>query len=511
LLALAGSLSLLPLWQNLLHIWLSDPLRSIGFSFPFFALAGIISAWRRCGRPLDGRPWALLLIALSIPLSRIVVESTLLLGSWFGLLHPGPVLFLYAAGAILLFAGPRLLRAAASPLCLLLCIDPVPRFFNGLVDLPLQRFSADVARSFSHLIGLHPTGDQLRMMFAPHFGMMIVPGCNGVRGSVTLFYLCLIFGYSRRLRPAACAAIALCGFVLGYALNLLRLCGLVLYYRIGVTWPVLQKHGTGLDYIIGCIIFLAATLALGVLIRLMEPTSLAPPAAAPLPRASTRKTTVSALLFAALTLAFIIPALRSVTAAPILPPSEATVLASFPSAVGPYHLVGTRSEFDPNGQFTLALADYAPDAPAAAHITLGIWIGSGNHFVAKSKFLQGILPQFTGSFDASAPGPLPVHLVTSLYDDGIAATYDAETACSPTACSDYMALAGRRGIILFPSLADLALQPRGTRLPILLRREWPSTTAPDSAHQRALFESDAHTFISHLDLHHLLQQDGTLP
>jgi len=510
-LAAVGSFSLLPLWRNILHVWLTDPLRSIGLSFPFFAALGILAAWRRLGWTFDGRLWALLLIAISIPLARIVSHSTILFGSWFGLLHPGPVFFLYAVGCVLLFAGPRLLRAAIAPLCLLLFVDPVPRFFNDMVDMPLQIFSAGVARSFSHVIGMHPTGDQLRMMFAPHFGMMIVPGCNGVRGSITIFYLCLIFGYSRRLRPIALLLVSCTAFALGYALNLLRLCGLVVYYRIGVTLPSLQKHGTGLDYILGCCIFLAATLGLGVLIRLLEPQDRLDLPVPPPQQTSAfpAKIAVHAALFTALTAAFALPNLRAVNAPPILPPSEATVLASFPATVGPYQLTGTFGEYDANGSFTLALGDYSTANGSA--FTLGLWVGSGYHFVAKSKFLQGIRPAYTGSFDAIGPASLPIHLVTNFYDDGAARSYDAETDCSPSSCSEYMAKAGPRGIVLFPSLADLAFQPRGTRLPILLRRKWPTNVSVPPSTMRSQFESDARIFLSQLDLNHLLQQDGTLP
>jgi exosortase J len=141
----------------------------------------------------------------------------------------------------MLFGGPRLLRASIAPLCLLLFVNPVPAAFNSLVDLPLQHLSASTARSFAHFIGLQPTGVQLRMMFAPNFGMFIAPGCNGVRGSITLGYLALIFGYVRRLRLRLLILTTLAALLMGYALNLLRLCVLVVYYRTGVNFPSIQK------------------------------------------------------------------------------------------------------------------------------------------------------------------------------------------------------------------------------------------------------------------------------
>jgi exosortase J len=81
----------------------------------------------------------------------------------------GTALFLYGTGAVLLFGRPRLLPLSIAPLCLLLFINPVARPFNSLVDQPLQYLSTSTVRAFAHLIGLHPTGVQLRMMFVPDY------------------------------------------------------------------------------------------------------------------------------------------------------------------------------------------------------------------------------------------------------------------------------------------------------------------------------------------------------
>jgi len=36
-------------------------------------------------------------------------------------------------------------------------------------------------------------------MFAPDFGMFIAPGCDGIRGAITLGYLALVLGYLKRV------------------------------------------------------------------------------------------------------------------------------------------------------------------------------------------------------------------------------------------------------------------------------------------------------------------------
>jgi exosortase J len=109
----AGSLSLFPLWLNMCRLWATDPLRSIGSVFPPIACIGVLAAWHRINWEMDGSLWALLLIALSIWLSKITTDSTIAInfhGHTLGAWHPGLILFLYGIGSVLLFGGTRLLR-----------------------------------------------------------------------------------------------------------------------------------------------------------------------------------------------------------------------------------------------------------------------------------------------------------------------------------------------------------------------------------------------------------------
>ena len=522
----AGSLSLSPLWQTMIHKWATDPLRSIGAVFPFVACAGVLAAWRRLGWSMNGTFWALPLVALSILLARAIAASSIVVGydgQW--LINFGTALFLYAVGAVLLFGGTRLLRASIAPLCLLLFISPVPSVFNSVVDLPLQHISASTARSFAHLIGLQPTGVQLRMMFAPDFGMFIAPGCNGVRGSITLGYLALIFGYVRRLRPRTLILTSLGALLLGYALNLLRLCVLVVYYRVGVSFPSIQKLGAGVDYTIGCTLFLFAALGLGLLIRSLEPSTVADiqkailrpgmerSGSSPGVRRQRYAVAARALCFLALTFAFIVPELRSAARRPAPRPNEQEVLASFPARVGPYRLIRTWAEHDSNGMIVLAMAEYSvtqSTGDTARKFTLGLWVGSPNHLIANCKFGQGAIAQRTGSFDATARQELPVHFVTSFYDDGISRQYDAESTCSRSGCLGHLPAHSREGFFFTaPGLSDLTLPPGGNSLPILLRREWLDSEPTPSADLRAQFEADARLFMGQVDLQSFVVQDGS--
>ena len=523
-----GSLSLLPLWQTMGHLWATDPLRSIGAVFPLVACVGVLAAWRRLGWRMNGSSWALLPVALSILLARAVSVSALIV--WYGklqmsLMNFGTALFLYGCGTVLLFGGPRLLRASIAPLCLLLFINPVPHAFNLAVDLPLQYLSASTARSFAHHIGLQPTGEQLRLMFAPDFGMFIAPGCDGVRGSITLGYLALIFGYVRRLRPLALALTTLAAILLGYALNLLRLCVLVVYYRFGVSFPSIQEHGVGIDYAIGCTLFLFAAASLGLLIRSLEPgreagiqkmaTGAAVEESGSIQPARPFRyaAVVRSISFLALCAVFIVPEVRSATSLSSMRPNEQVTLRTFPARVGAYSLTRTWAEHDGNGMIALAMAEYsAPPETGNTfnNFTLGLWVGSANHLVANSKFIRGEQANWTGSFDATAQQALPVQFVTSFYDDGISRQYDAESACSVSGCSGQLANASHKSFFSkAPAFSGLTFAPRGKRLPILLRREWLESDPAPPADLRAQFEADARLFMAQLDLRQLLVQDGS--
>jgi exosortase J len=511
LLVVLGSIALLPVWIHIARVWASDPLRFIGATFPLISLVGVLAAWQRLGWRLDGRLLGLMPIALSILLGRIVGIPTLAaIGeehySW--LIHPGVVLFLFAAGSVLLFGGPRLLRVALAPLCLLLFVNPVPSAFNARFDLPLQQLSASTARAFAHLIGLRPTGEQLRMMFTPSFGMMIVPGCNGVRGSVTFAYLTLIFGYSQRLRADKLAAITVSALLLGYLMNLLRLCTLVIYYRAGLSFVSIQDYGAQVDYVIGCTIFLFSTLLLGYVIRSIAPTTPPPPpersyAGTIGPRQRTALL-ARAAAFAILALVFIVPQRHLFATALPLTVDEQQVLRSLPARVGPYRLVHTDDERYPDGRVAMVVADYAAPATSTvpeSRITLGLYVAGSEHVVRDSKKISGQFPVWSGAFDASAVAGIPVHFGGSLYYDGSAREYDAEATCSETGCINPL-------LRLQPDSSEIAFSRAGRSLPILLRRSWPASDQTPVPQLRAQFEADVRQFTQRMDIPSLVRLAG---
>ncbi len=512
-LVLFGSIALAPLWIHMAQVWLSDPLRVIGAAFPVISLLGVLAVWRRLGWVDAGSLWGLVPIGLAVVLSRFV-NITPYYRFWQPRylleIHAGPALFLYGAGSVLLFGGWGLLRRTLLPLCLLLCINPVPRSFNQYLDMPLQQLSASTARAFAHGIGLHPTGVQLRMMFSPNFGMMIVPGCNGIRGSVTLAYLALIYGYCRRLRPARLVMVSLGSLFAGYLFNLLRLCVLVVYYRIGLWVPLIQDYGAGVDYAIGCSIFLVATVGLGLLVRALAPADNAPSDGPATSQPQDGRGLVL-LRIAGLLLITAVPIshARGMLSAAIARPEPAQALLQvLPQTVGPYTLVRTYSEqqYAVGGASvpSVLLGDYTESQSAGGkvhRITLGLYL-VGYHRVIDSKSIQGFHPESSGSFDARLESGGVVPFGLSVYNDGESRQFNAETICTPSRCAD-----PSEDYAVFRA-SDYLGDVSAKHLPVLLRQEWPVTNKTTPAALQAGFEADARVFVQGLDMPSLAARLG---
>ena len=507
--ALSG-LALLPVWASAWHMWMDDSLRSIGLFFPVISFAAVLMVWRRSGWK-DRGTWAGLILAVGAMSIATLFSAESLLTFIFRhpvrVLHPGMASFLYGVGATLLFGGRPLLRRAIAPLCLLLIINPVPQSFQSLVDMPLQILSASTARAFAHLIGLQPTGEQLRMMFAPNFGMMIVPGCSGLRGAVTLGYLALFVGYIRRLRWAALALLSVGGVLLGYLLNLLRLCVLVVYYRVGLGLPSIQPYGKQVDYVIGVSLFFAATLVLGWVSGRSAPGALPPAPLTFLPSDQPLQTPplpLRLVLLGAAGLAFFLPQVRSVIAHYRPPLTAQQVAGGFPETAGPYRLDALSEEYDSQHSLMFVWGSYI-NAETREKLALGIYLGSEDHLVSVSKRYQGIRPTWEGTLDSNSLHDTPARFVTSFYQQADLRTMDAETSCQASRCEqNRMASAGLTLVLPHPS--NLLVEPADRRVPLVLRREWLSADAANQSDDelRASFDRSVRVFLHDLDLKLLL-------
>lgn len=249
-------------------LWQNEPLRSIGMAIPPTSLVLCLRAWQLRDFSRGGTWWGLALVlpslvlalAASVGLFRLL-HLTVPLGAdtpAIVLVPNGLLLAAYISGIVLLFGGAQTWRKAWFPLLLLVFVNPVPHFFQALVDLPLQHFAAHTARSFAVLIGVPVSEGTLLMMFSPDLGMFIAPGCDGLRGAVAMGYIALVVGYLYKLSWRRWALYVLAAVALAYLFNLLRLCAVVIYYWVAKQAPVLAGHATLADYIIGGILFFCA-------------------------------------------------------------------------------------------------------------------------------------------------------------------------------------------------------------------------------------------------------------
>jgi exosortase J len=248
------------LWE----IWSSDGLRSVGALFPVAALGLSFRAWRGQNWRNSGTSWGLVPIAAAIVAANLASNSpaglSLPIAGFISIPSTGLLLWSYVSGAVLLCGGAKAWRNAIFPLALLLFVNPLPQFFPAVIDLHLQYLAAHIARGFAYALGVPVSGAKLALMFTPRFGMFIAPACNGLRGAVAMGFIALVLGYVGKLGALRHIAYVIGAVIVGYALNLMRLCGLVFFYWLAIRVPSLQGHAVGADYFIGGLLFfLAAT------------------------------------------------------------------------------------------------------------------------------------------------------------------------------------------------------------------------------------------------------------
>ena len=195
-LAALGSLGLYPVLLELWRLWTTDPLRSSGCSLPPSPLCWCCASETNCWQ-LRGTWWGLLPLGLSLVLIDLCTRYGACLdigigNSHFGFLPAALPIYLYGSGVILLFAGPRVWRRPFSPWrCSYWYSRCPPRSVLGYLASGLIGAYRSLLRYPYWLCPYYP---QLRLMFSPDFGMFIAPGCDGMRGAVTMGYMALIFG-----------------------------------------------------------------------------------------------------------------------------------------------------------------------------------------------------------------------------------------------------------------------------------------------------------------------------
>lgn len=490
-------------------MWMDDPLKSIGGLIPIVSLVLILRVWKSLSWEMDGSAWGLVILAATIAVvhwrDRAVLEF-ILTPSWSITLPPySLVAVAYTAGAVLLFGGKKLLRAAWFPVLLMWLVNPVPHYFNRYVDLPLQHASAIIARNFAHVLGQPLTPDQLSLMFTPKFGMFIAPGCNGIRGAITMGFIALVTVYLYRLRWWRAAALIAGAVLLGYLFNFARLCLLVVFYVIALRHPWLQGHAAMGDYILGAGLFFGATILLFSLLQRWSPQhSLRPPALIEdsaqksTGQSNSRMTAVRFGAFAALAALGTISYARAMMSGDASTALHAKTANSFPLQVGNYRLQRAWDETMATGQIVYRWAEYRDDG-GAGDVSIGVSPTMGAHDTLICHVARGD--------DWSWHGPLRLQttagmteLSASLFNTGSAQYLEAATVCSGVICGQSSTERTHFGFIYsHPVAHDLLTQSPTRPIPILLRAELPDA-AIGAADARLKLTRRLAAFLSGADL-----------
>jgi exosortase J len=479
------------LWR----MWVDFPLKSVGAFVPFISFVLILRVWRSLGWEMEGSWWGFLILGVTIALVHlrdVAIMELVLSPSWSLFLPPHSVVAVaYAAGAAVLFGGRRLLWKAKFPVAFMWLVDPIPNYFSVHIDLPLQHASSTIARGFAHLLGQHLTPDQLFLMFTPQFGMFIAPGCNGIRGAVTMGMIALVAGYLYQFKPRVIAAVVAGAVLLGYVFNLVRLCSLVLYYIVALHLPWLQGRATMGDYVIGACLFFFAAALLFTLIQKLGPTGdLWPPPlphevdAAPnalAPRSFYLRWAAFALLIAAGSVSYARVVLdRHKTPVTSLDPA---VMGQFPQQVGDFRLVNRWNETLVTGPLIFYWADYASGDGTTVSVGLSPVLGAHDTLLCHAArgedwAWHGNLPMRTKAGEVGFSG--------SFFSEGDLQYMEATTVCTGDACGQFSSDRTHFGLVYSRPDTHTLLSASVTRpMPVMLRAQTTDPTlAPDAARRK---------------------------
>ena len=494
------------------NLWTTDALKSIGMFIPLVSFVLILRAWRSLGWEMEGSWWGMAILMVTSVVVHIRDQAILVLvlsPKWSIYIPPHSlVAFAYGAGMVLLFGGTRLFRASLFPLILLWFVNPIPHVFNVLVYLPLQRASAHVARSFAIALGQPLSPDQLRLMFTPEFGMFIAPGCNGIRGAVTMGFIALIAGYVYRFRWYAHAAVVVGAVLLGYVFNFARLCILVLYYLVALHFHSLQSKAEMGDYVIGACLFLVGTFLLfSVVRRLSEsPGQIKPPALishSPVGSVAGRSfylrfcAMFALILFSGYGVARAYVSTHNGSAVAQRKADE-NMPGQFPAHIGSYTLARTWNENLFTGPLIYHWAEYAP-ADGGPHVSIGVSPMMGSHDTLICHSARGEDPIWRDQLTIpTAQGA--IGFSGSFFNDGATQYLEATTVCNGGSCGEYSSDRTHFGFVYSKLTSQSLLSQDAQRpIPILLKVETIDTTLPADVARHQMI-TDLRSFLSLVDL-----------
>jgi exosortase J len=499
--AVVGLLTVYDPARALVGIWLSDDLKSMGLVVPFISFLLVLRSWRSIGwateqtdasgKTTSGNWWGFAILAATTALVFLRNQMLLIVTvnkDWLLQLPPLPlVAVLYAAGLVLLFGGKRLLKAAWFPVAFMWAVIPVPQTFSRRIDLPLQHASAHVARAFAHALGQQLTQDKLRLMFTPEFGMFIAPGCNGIRGAITLGMAALVVGYLYRFRWQVYAPVVVGAVALGYLFNFVRLCLLVVYYKIALPYPWLQHHAKIADYLIGGTLFLCA---LGIFFAVADKLRQAPlPVAAPVPTYRSRTFLAHVAAVLALAAVFGVEDLHE-HHVDLAEAKAAQSAPQLPTKIGNFTLTRTWNDTLLDGIVVYTWGDYVGPSPAPGvegpHISLGVSPKMGVHDAEVCHIARGEDPTWHGQIEAPSVGG-DVSMTAATYNNGVTQRLEASTVCDGGVCKQYSETSSHVTMIYARPHRGLPLQADEARpVPVLMTVETTDTLLAQNVAERQM-------------------------
>ena len=399
---------------------------------------------------------------------------------WLLQLPPLPlVAVVYATGMVLLFWRHTAAAGRMVPVLLMWCVIPVPSSFANKIDLPLQHASATVARAFAHLLGQQLTQDKLRLMFTPEFGMFIAPGCNGIRGAITLGLAAVIVSYLYRFRCSWLRRWWRERVLLGYLFNFLRLCLLVVYYKLALPCPWMQHHAKIADYVIGGCLFVCALVVFfaaakppasrrcGRASRAARGARSAAATRRPIPRARRRDAGAVGDLGVD-----VVRQAHARAAEVVVAP------APLPATIGNWTLVRSWTDTTVEGWIIYIWGEYAAPRPGGAHVSLGISPRLGVHDAEVCHIARGEDPKWHGQLTDATPSG-ETELTAAAYNNGVVQKLEASTVCSDGSCRQYSESAQHVTLVYARPEGRLPMgASKAGPVPVVLKVEFADTTVP---------------------------------
>ena len=249
------------------HLWWSDGLYSLSVLVPLISL-GIIYAKRNKLHALPVQPSRGGIAVVIVALGVTVVAD------WLDIVHSLTPLLVVTTlcGIVMALWGAAILKESFFSIAFLLMLVPVPPALLERIDLPLQIMCAKAVEWLAHATGLPAERAGSILAFSGSGSINVAPACNGVRSTITMLMLSIIFVYLNRARWYSKLAVVAAAAPIAYLANLVRLFGIVSgAHLLGQRF---MEHEQTFDHVFGLSVFSGSVGLLIVWARIVKCRSL---------------------------------------------------------------------------------------------------------------------------------------------------------------------------------------------------------------------------------------------